>query len=203
MSTTAPSCHRPSQQTRLPQFRSTLQLALLAGLFAAACSAPAPTPGGRVESRDLGLAIGTLPRGVVVATNQGTTLQLTGSTEKGPGQLTVTVGPPETSINLVETVKQQRATFEALPRGQYFGYRELVTPSGSAFTVRGRFEEGGEEVEEVRVLALHPAKDRRLSLSYRYPAGGDTEERMNQLLEVLGEIEAFPAATTTGDAATP
>jgi hypothetical protein len=176
--------------------RRTLPNLLSLALFLSvvACQPPAPTVGGRVENAELGLAFASLPPGFSVATNEGATLELRGGTEKGVGTLTVSVGAPETNINLVATVQEQRGSFEALPGGKYFGFREIVTPWATAYTTRGRFTgSDGEEVEEVRLFTLHPNGGRRMSWVYRYAAGGDTQQRMEQLLALLGEVEAFPS----------
>jgi hypothetical protein len=83
-----------------------------------------------------------------------------------------------------------------MPGGSYLGNRELVTPIGAAFTARARYQADGREVEETKVFAVHPAGDRLLIVSYVYPAGGDSQERVQQLLLLLGEIEglSLPAA---------
>lgn len=183
--------------------RSPLALSLSFALLGlAACQPPAPTVGGRVESATLGLAFASLPPGFSVGTNEGATLELRGGTERGVGTLMVSVGEPESSINLVETVQAQRGSFEAMQGGQYFGFREIVTPWATAYTTRGRFTAGdGQETEEIRLFTIHPRGDRRMNWVYRYVAGGDTQQRMEQLLALLGEVEAFPPPAASAPSA--
>ena len=83
-----------------------------------------------------------------------------------------------------------RDWFEQQPDGQYFGNLELGTPTGPAFTARGSYTSGSTPVEELRVFALHPSANRMLRLTYSYPPGTG-KERLMQLAEVLGEIEAL------------
>lgn len=168
--------------------RSPAACCLLA-LVAACAAEPPPAPRERVENPGLGIAIAALPVGFTIVANEGTTLELRGVSSKGPGTLTFAAGPAETNINLVEEIARQKEAFLAQPSGEYFGQRELVTPNGTAFTVRGRYAAPEGATEEVKVLAIHPWGDRKLFLTYRYPAGGDTQERADQLLEVIGEIE--------------
>jgi hypothetical protein len=150
----------------------------------------APPAVERVESPELGLAIAAVPAAFRVAANDGEALRLT--TPVGdPGEVEITVGPLSLSgINLVEKVKQRRAAFEA--EGLYFGNRELMTPNGPAFTARGQITGAAGPVEQTWVYSLHPdGSDRLLTVVYSYPAGGDAQTRVAELLELLGEIEAL------------
>lgn len=145
-----------------------------------------------MENPALGLAIASLPRGFEVVRNEGEVLELVAHTEQGSGQLTFHVDTPVLGgVNLVEAVRNQQAAFEGQPDGEFLGRVELMSPLGSAFTARGRYTTDEGPVEETWVFAVHPQGDRLLSLRYRYPAGGDSKERIDQLLAVLGEVEGI------------
>ena len=186
-------------------------IALIAVL--AACQKSAPEPAHepvRIENAALGLAIAALPEPFVVVINQGESFDLSAAVEDAGGELSegrasIQVGPTEHAVNLVEAAKAAKAEIEALPGGQFFGNRELIVPSGTAYTARGSYQRDGATVEEVRVLGLHPGDNRRmLTVIYNYPPG-ETETRVPQILSLFGEIEAMqgesPAEQTLdGDA---
>lgn len=152
----------------------------------------------RVESQPLGLAIAAVPRGFELEVNEGETLRLEGRNAEGRwGTITVEVEPPQAAgVNLVKAVNEQKQALEARPEGKFMGQVELGSPLGTAFSTRGRYRDGeGATMEESRVFAVHPMGDRLLSVRYVYPAGGDSEERLQQLFALLGEIEILaPAA---------
>lgn len=164
-------------------------------LLALACGRETPIaggPGGRVENPALGIALAAVPQPFEVEANQGETLRLTAPGPNGPGVLEFAVGPVETAVNLVEAVKARKAEFEARPEGEYLGNRELVTPFGTAFTARGTYTAGGATVEETWIYAVHPSAERKLTLTYTYPTG-ESKERVDQLLAILGEVEGLGA----------
>ncbi|MEE8277958.1 MAG: hypothetical protein V3R89_04480 [Thermoanaerobaculia bacterium] len=161
-------------------------------LSLASCRATPPEPSiaQRVENPHLGLAIAALPGGFVVEANDADSFRLRRS--DGEGVLWVEAGPEQVSgINLVEEVKGRRALFQEAPEGHYFGNRELMTPNGTAFTARGAYSVEDGRVEEIWVYTLHPAANRLVTLTYRYPAGGDSQQRVSELVELLGEVEAL------------
>lgn len=179
-----------------------LALLLPSTLALAGCGAqepiapPAPV---RVENTALGVAFTELPAGVTVARNEDAVLELAAADEAGAGRLTVTVGPErESSINLVEEAKAFGTEAEAAG-GKFFGGNELVTPYGSAYTVRASVEGGA--VEERRILMVHPSDaDRLLTLSLAYPPG-DSEgarRRLQQMLELVTVLEPLGAAPAGG-----
>jgi len=146
------------------------------GALALACSKPAPPPPApavpvRVENAALGLAFDADLKGVAAT-------------------VTVGVGAPEAGpIGLVDRAN----AFGAEARqagGKFHGGNELVTPFGSATTVRATVEGG--QVEERRVLMLYP-RDPRCLLTFvmRYPPGDAqaTRDRLVQLMELLGAME--------------
>lgn len=161
-------------------------------LLAIACSSqkPQPTqPSTRVESPGMGIALATVPRGFEVAENEGDVLRLDRTSGDRGGTLTIQADPVQQSgVNLVDAVNEQKTHIESLPDGKYLGNVELMGPTGTAFSTRGRYMDNGQEMEEVRLLTVHPSQNRLLSIIYRYPAGGDTKERIEQAMEVLGEI---------------
>jgi hypothetical protein len=148
----------------------------------------------RVENPELGIAIAALPEAFSVVKASGPTLELAANSQAGSGNAVITAGPNEVyGINLVESVKERKALFEAAPDGQYLGNREFGTPNGTAFTARGVFTGDSGPVEETWVYTIHPTANRLLTITYTYPTG-ESEERVNQLLLLLGEIEGLAAA---------
>jgi hypothetical protein len=166
-------------------------LALLA-LAVTGCGsrATAPAAAERVENTDLGLGIAALPAAFEVAENLGESLRLATPAVAG-GDVEITVGPLQLDgINLVEVVKERRAAFEA--EGLYYGNRELMTPFGPAYTTRGQLTGADGPVEVTAVYSLHPdGSDRLMTVTYRYPGGGDSQARVGELLELLGELESL------------
>jgi hypothetical protein len=176
--------------------RSSVAAILAVSTALLACGAgggsKAETPSNRVEAPGLGLAIANLPDGLEVTTNEGGTLMLV---PKGKaGTIVVQAGPAEVGPNLVAAVKEHQASIEARPGAEYLGVRELVTPLGSAYWSRGRYEQGGSTVEETRIVTLHPDGHRLLYLTSTYPAGDDSSARIQELLALLTEIEGTKPA---------
>ncbi|MFQ5349307.1 MAG: hypothetical protein ACE5EG_02560 [Thermoanaerobaculia bacterium] len=173
-------------------FLVTGTLTLLA-LALTGCGAGTNVPAAaeRVESPDLGLAIAALPAAFEVAENMGETLRLTAAEVDG-ASVEITVGPLQLSgINLVEVAKARRSEFEGEGK-LYFGNRELMTPNGPAYTTRGQLTSPDGPVEVTSVYSLHAdGSDRLMTVTYRYPGGGDSQARVAELLELLGEIEAL------------
>ncbi|HVS01205.1 MAG TPA: hypothetical protein VMT16_00400 [Thermoanaerobaculia bacterium] len=167
-------------------------------LLLAACRADSPAAPRRVESPGLAIAIAQLPAACDVLVNRGEQLVLGCRSQRGSeGRLSVEVAPPEAGVDLLDQAKAQKEAFEALPEGRFFGNRELVTPFGTAYTARGRYVEDGQPVEEARILALHPQGDRPITYRFRYPEGDDTQQRVDQLLLVVGEVEGTGGAVET------
>lgn len=171
---------------------------LLLGLLGAACAERAEeTPAAavrRVESPALGIAIADLPADFEVADDAGETLRLDATHPTG-GSVEVTVGEPENGLNLQAEVVRRGDAFRAMPGGEYNGSRELGTPFGPAYYSRGSYDtaDGGRE-EQTWIYALHPSGESRLlTLAYSYPAG-EGQSRVNELLGLLGEIEALLGA---------
>jgi len=174
-----------------------LFLFLLAWVGCQSAPAPeaAPGAGPRVENVVLGIALASVPVPFELRSGEADTLLLARSLEdESEGLVLIAAGPIESAgINLVEVAKGKNADFVALPGGESFGNRELGTQIGPAYTARGSFDGETGRIEETWIFTLHPAENRLLRVSYRYPAGGDSGARVNELMSVLGEIEALPA----------
>ena len=156
----------------------------------------------RIENPELGVAIADLPSGFDLVTNSGATLELVREPGFPPGRAWVEVGPPvEGAINLIEIISDERQAFEALPGGSFAGNGELVLPDGRpAYYSRGRFEDEGALVEEFRVRSIHSVEpDRVLLVFYRYPAGEDSAQRLEDVLYLVGEIEGLGAPPDAGE----
>lgn len=183
--------------------RSTILGVVILGLSIACSkpSAPEPSETPRVENAALEIALAAVPEPFEVAVNQGAALELSAVGTEGPG--TVIFGVEEETaggINLVAAAEGTQVWFEAQPGGRYFGNLELVTHLGPAFTARGSYREGATEVEELRVFMLHPTPNRLLTVTYRYPPG-EGKERMQELAELLGEIEALDTSAQEANSA--
>lgn len=170
---------------------------LVLGLAAlAACSKPAPPPPAappapvRVENAALGLVFTALPQGFKVTKNEGAALVFDADLAGVAATVTVGVGEPETgAIGLVDRANAFGAEAQAAG-GKFHGGNELVTPFGSATTVRATVDGG--KIEERRVLMLHPPDPRRLlTFVMRYPPGDAqaTRDRLMQLMGLLGAME--------------
>ena len=165
-------------------------------------------PPQRIENEALDLALARVPLGLALRSN-GADLRLAPAGAEGSplaGEIRIVADPPsDYGIDVVKTANDQQAAFLAAPRGEFFGAQRLVTPLGEATYARGRFDAAdGSRVEETRAFAVHPAANRLVTVTYQYPAGEDSRERVAVLLEVLGEIEARtpsapePAAPAAG-----
>ena len=165
-------------------------LPVFIALAVVACAGPPPPPPDPgVDNRDLNIRLAAVPDGLVVADNQGTSLELRPTDENLGGVLWFAVGPEQIGVNLVAAVKEHQAHIEGLPDGDYMGAQELQGPLGTAFYSRGRFVEKGVEEEETVILTIHPSGNRMLTISYRYPAGEDSAARVEKLIDVLSYLE--------------
>lgn len=194
--------------------RALPALAVASLLLAAACGpeqedttiAILPTEPERVENAVLGIVLaGPQEAGFDVVTNQGESLVLVrhAQGEQAEATLTYQASPPQTAgINLIEAVKQQQAEIESRPGGNFLGQVELMSQFGTAYSTRGRYAgEAGGEVEEIKIFTVHPAGDRLLSMTYRYPTDdGGTKERLDQAMAALALVEPL-AAPEAGEGA--
>ena len=176
---------------------------LIALALLAACQSSSPPPEVedlgpiRIENAALGLAIADLPSIFALSTNSGDSLELQRTGEEIEGALWIELETvTDDSVNLVEIVNGQRKIYEALPGGSFSGSRELMLPDGRpGYYSRGRFLEADTEVEEFRIFALHPLENRLLTVFYRFPAGTDSADRLNDLLLLVGEIEGLETSS--------
>ncbi len=179
-------------------------IALTSGLVACKKEPPPPPPAPavRVENLQAGVAIAALTE-FTVADNSGATIELVPAGEGLTGTVSILAGEAERGgINLVAAVDQHKEDILARPDGDYKGQAEYVGPLGTTFASRGRYTEAGGTVEERVVFMVHPWNDRTLQVIYRYPAGDDTQVRLDALMNgVVGELEAVPAPGTEEAAA--
>jgi len=173
--------------------------ALLA-LVVAACGGPAPEVAAPaalpVENAALGLRLTGLPEGVAVAVNQGERLILDAPSGAVLGTATIALqATASASVNLVAEARAFGEAAAAEEGGKFFGGNELVTPFGTAYTVRALVDRG--LVEERVVFLLHPDGSGRLVVvRLRYPPGdGDAvRARMTQAMELVGALEPLAGA---------
>lgn len=150
-------------------------------------------PADRLENAPMGLAIGALPRPFDVVAGDAAEWSFTAPGPAAPGSLTLIVGPEEDGgINLVDAIKYRKSWFEEAEGGEYHGNRELGGPYGAIFTARGTYSIDGAKVEETWAYAIHPGRNSLLSVRYTYPTG-ESGTRVDQLVELLGEIEPLDA----------
>lgn len=171
-------------------------VALSAGLAFAACQPKEPEaepePAQRVENAEVGIVLADVPDFFALEINDGSRLELVPADGATAGRVFVRAGEPESGgINLVAAVEEHKEAILAAS-GEYQGQRELGTPLGTAFYSRGRYlDDGGQTTEETVIFMVHPRGDRTLQLVYRYPAGDDSKERIqDQLFSLLEVLEA-------------
>ena len=154
---------------------------------------PEPDPPQRVENSEVGVVLTDVPDFFFLEVNDGSRLELVPADGTTAGRVFVRAGEQETGgINLVAAVEEHKATILSAS-GEYQGQRELGTQMGTAFYSRGRFpDDGGQTTEETVIFMVHPLGDRTLQLVYRYPAGDDSKERIqDQLFSLLEVLEPF------------
>lgn len=188
------------RQRLCPTPYHALALALLLTVSGCA-SEPAPETTSRpgVDNPDLGVSLASVPVGYKVVSNDAAGIHLQRTSPDAPGDVWIEAAPEQVAgVNLVAAVNDQKAAIEARPDGRFYGQTGLGSAPNapaSAFLTRGRYtDEGGSEVEEIRIFALHPMANRLLSVIYRFPPEGDTsQERAEQAIEIFGEVEAMTA----------
>ncbi len=159
-------------------------------LLALSCAAPSPPPAATaIQNIDLGLELNGLPDGLVLASNQGSSLELRPADPATGGVLWFAVGPERDGVNLVQAVQAHQGQMEGRSGADYKGGQELQGDFGTAFYSRGRYVDEGGLMEETAVFMIHPAGNRLLAIHYRYPAGEDSAARVEQLIDVISYIE--------------
>jgi len=178
-----------------------LPIILVAGflIFATACGPGESPPAGAkkaLPAPGLGIALGSVPVAFRVASTATDRLVLVPADPKLGGSLTIAAEAPDTGLNLQEAVKRHRKEIEARPDGTYVGATELSGAMGTAYWSRGRYRSAVGKLEETRIVTLDPSQKRILDLTYVYPAGTDSRERVTALLDVVSEIEAYQPPTS-------
>ena len=156
---------------------------------------PAPVPVSATNTA-LGIQLAAVPADFVVSVNDGNQLELVPTSSEVEGRLWFSVGPEERGVNVVAGMKEHERSIKSKPEAAYKGAQELMTHLGAAFYSRGQYLGGATVMEETAVFAGHPSQTRLLSITYRYPAGVDSSVRVQQLLDVLGEVEAISGANS-------
>ena len=145
-----------------------------------------------IASQAAGIRLATLPDAFEVERNDDEGLFLAAPSELAPGKVAITLGGEfPGGFNIFDEVSRELANFEAMPEGESFGQTQLVAPIGTVYMARGRYDEAGVRTEQLRAMVGHPWGNRLLTLAYTYPVGDDTTERGQQLMELLGEVEAL------------
>jgi hypothetical protein len=169
-------------------------LALLTLLNVAGCkkaprtasSPTVPLPPG-VESAPLKIRLTAIPAGFTPVPGAVDPIRLTGA---DGGEITIAGG---TSTDLAAAARNEEARFVGLPHGRSLGSIEMLCRLGRVLLTRGTYqddpEEGGAEIEEIRISLLAA---RPLVLAYRYPAAGSRRERLDQALAVLQKLRPLP-----------
>lgn len=169
----------------------------------AASTAPPPVP---VENAALGVGIADVDSFFQVSSNSGDTIVLKPADPATAGTLTVSADEPKAvgGVNLVAAIEDHKASLEERG-GEFKGQRELGGPLGTAFYSRGHYTaEDGTATEETVVFTVHPLGDRVLRLTYVYPQGDDSAQRIqDQLFAVFGElVSAEPESGEAGGEST-
>ncbi len=146
-------------------------------------------PPSRIAIPALGLELAGLPAGFEVDSVTDEGIVLGPSDADMEGTLRIGPAPGEAGTNLHEAVTAHRKEIEDRPGGSYLGAQELVGPLGTAYWSRGRYTRDGRELEEAAAFTLDSTQTRIIRITYVYPAGDDSAERVQTLLGVLGQLE--------------
>ncbi len=144
-----------------------------------------------VENTELRLRLAGVPAGFTTLTNDGDQLILRPADAASLGEISFANKPPEAGQNLPAEVKAHQLFIEGREDGDSRGAQELISQLGTTYCSRGRYLLDGTEIEETTIFALHPYADRIMTITYRYPAGTDSNERVTQLIEVLATVEGL------------
>lgn len=172
-------------------------LPLLLPLAACQESEPPPSPAAPqpVESPGAGLRLTDLPEGFRLVSAEEGEIVLERKPELPPGTAVVTATSEQVAgVNLFDAVNGQKEEIEARPEGRFYGQTELGSHLGPAYLTRGRWTEDGAEMEEMRLFSLHPQGNRMVVITYDYALSGDTKDRAEHAMEILGLVEGLEAA---------
>ncbi len=172
---------------------TALALAALTFACASAPEEPPPEPKKTIDLVDVGLTFTAIPKGFKVSHKSGSELELENGDEEAGGRMWIELeDPSDFGIDLVKIVTEQTDVYAALPESEYFGGRKIVVAAaGEAYYVRGRYKEGDALLEHSKIFLVHPGENRLVSIHYRYPAGEDSSERIQELFILAGEIGAL------------
>jgi len=146
-----------------------------------------------VSAPGLGITVASVPSGFKVQAAEADRILLVPADPGLGGSIEIAGLTPEAGTNLQEAVTSHRKGIEERAGGRYLGAQELAGPLGTAYWSRGRYETGGLEMEETWILTLDPSQGRILRLSYVYPAGSDSKDRVSALLDLAAELEPYQA----------
>lgn len=144
-----------------------------------------------VENTALRLRLAGVPGEFKTVTNDGDQLILSVADSAIEGEIHFANKPPEAGQNLPAELKFHKEVIEEQEGGDYLGAQELTSQLGTTYYSRGRYQLDGALIEETTIFALHPYADRITTITYRYPAGDDSSERVQQLFEVLSVVEGL------------
>lgn len=158
---------------------------------------PSPTAPQPVANAELGLRLTDLPEGFVLGSNEGEEIVLERRAGLTPGTIVVTARPEleRGGVNLVAALNDRAA--EVAEEGGTLRQVELGSHLGPAFLARSRWpgDDDSGETEQMQIFALHPTANRMLVITYDYPLTGDTQDRREHMLDVLGLVAALEEDT--------
>jgi hypothetical protein len=144
-----------------------------------------------VENPELRLRLNGVPDDFEVVANDGAELALAPADPAIEGRIIVAALDPAAGQNLPAEVEAHQSFVAGQEGGDPRGGQELLSPLGTTFYSRGRYLVDGAEIEETAIFAIHPDGDRIVTITYRYPADGDSTVRVQQLFDVLAVVEGL------------
>jgi hypothetical protein len=152
-----------------------------------------PTGAGqRAESHALGLSLDGIPDTWTIQDAEALRLTPTGEVQ---GEIWIEID--HNIFNLVQAVNDWKERYEAMPDGRFLGQLELGTQLGPAYTVRGRYTHEGANVEERRIITLHPGGVGLSHMVYRYPGESDSKARGQEMFGLFGGLEPLASEVTS------
>ncbi len=145
----------------------------------------------KITSNSYQLVVTALPEDCDVISAENMEFECAFANERAT--LKITFLPEEEGMNLVEISKKQKEYFENLG-GEFKGTRELYGPFKTAFTARGRYQKNGKTIENLKIFTIHPTLKRviKLEMEYVLDAENETNARVTQIINMLGELEVLP-----------
>lgn len=141
-----------------------------------------------VAAPQIGLRFTAIPDGLTLV-SVGATVELEAPDN---GRLVVSAGEhSDYGIDVTQIANQQREAFQDLEQGEFLGARRLMLPLGEGSYARGHYVASDQLWEEVRGFAVHPTENRLVTFTYTYPASDDSATRVQTLLDLMGNAEAY------------